>query len=202
MKKIGKYITLAILLVLAAVIIINITVIASSQKYITDVEKLDKDGDYVVVFGCGYLDEETPTKLLRDRIITGMKASKETGIKIMFTGDSEEAEIHDEVKVMKNYAYKIDPSLTIEGDVYGLSTYDSLWRLKNIYGARKVIVVTQKFHLSRAIYIAKGLGLEASGIASDNDDYGPSMFWYQIRETVARCKDFFQVIIKPKAQYY
>lgn len=113
MKKIGKHITLAILLVLAAVIIINITVIASSQKYITDVEKLDKDGDYVVVFGCGYLDEETPTKLLRDRIITGMKASKETGIKIMFTGDSEEAEIHDEVKVMKNYAYKIDPSLTI-----------------------------------------------------------------------------------------
>jgi vancomycin permeability regulator SanA len=103
---------------------------------------------------------------------------------------------------MKNYAYKIDPSLTIEGDVYGLSTYDSLWRLKNIYGARKVIVVTQKFHLSRAIYIARGLGLEASGIASDNDDYGPSMFWYQIRETVARCKDFFQVIIKPKAQYY
>ncbi len=196
MKKAAKYLIGILMLIITAITVTNIIVVSFSEKYIMETEEISgSDFDYVVVLGCGYIDEDTPTKLLRDRILCGIDVSHTTGVRVLFSGDSENRAVHDEVKVMLNYAYKNDPDLQAEGDVHGTSTYNSMIRLKEAYGAEKIIVVTQKYHLNRAVYIARNLGLEAIGIACDNDDYGPVMVWNNVREVMARSKDFLKITV-------
>ena len=86
-------------------------------------------------------------------------------------------------------------------DHAGFSTYESLYRAKDVFGAEKIIIVTQKYHLSRAVYIARKLGIEAYGVPSDKHFY-PQIKQYKLRETLARCKDYLLVnILKTKPTY-
>jgi vancomycin permeability regulator SanA len=85
-------------------------------------------------------------------------------------------------------------------DHAGFSTYESMYRAKEIFQAKKVIIVTQQYHLYRAIYIAESLGLEAYGVAADyRSYYGQTK--RDIREVLARVKDFGTSILKPKPTY-
>ena len=103
---------------------------------------------------------------------------------------------HDEVGVMKNYAKKQNvPSENIFMDHAGFSTYESIYRIKEIFGAKKIIIVTQKYHLHRALYLANAFGLEAYGVNSDPRQYSGQTN-REIREIIARNKDFLFSIIK------
>ena len=85
-------------------------------------------------------------------------------------------------------------------DHAGFCTYDSIYRAKEIFGAKKLIIVTQEYHLYRALYIAKSLGIDAVGVPSDKHIYrGQSM--REIREVLARNKDFFSCLFKIKPKY-
>lgn len=87
-------------------------------------------------------------------------------------------------------------------DHAGFSTYESLYRARDIFQVKKVIIVTQEYHLMRAVFIARELGVEAYGVASDKHDYGQVMGLYKVREIAARNKDFLMAkIIKPKPTY-
>ena len=110
-------------------------------------------------------------------------------------------EDYDEVNVMKDYATKMGvSSVNVFMDHAGFSTYDSLYRAKEIFKANKIIIVTQEYHLYRALYIAKSLGLEAIGIPAIKTSYrGDSS--RELREVLARNKDFFLSIIKPYPTY-
>jgi vancomycin permeability regulator SanA len=85
-------------------------------------------------------------------------------------------------------------------DHAGFSTYESLYRARDIFKVKKVIIVTQKYHLSRALYVAQNLGLEAYGVASDPRQYAGQNY-REIREVLARIKDFFYVLAKPKPTF-
>ena len=91
-----------------------------------------------------------------------------------------------------------------EADVFmdhaGFSTYESMYRAKEIFGVDKMIIVTQKYHLSRAVFIANKLGIEAYGVASDYQTFG-GQFGRDCREVLARVKDSFTVVFKPKPTY-
>jgi vancomycin permeability regulator SanA len=92
------------------------------------------------------------------------------------------------------------PSSDIFMDHAGFSTYESLYRAKEIFKADKIIIVTQKYHLYRALYVAEKLGIEAYGVASSpREYYGQS--GRDAREVLARVKDFFYVIARPKPTY-
>lgn len=100
---------------------------------------------------------------------------------------------------MKQYA--IDhgvPSEHIFMDHAGISTYDSIYRAKEIFQAEKIIIVSQKYHLYRALYISDSLGVDAYGVSADPVIYAGQEF-REIREIVARTKDFVKCIIKPPA---
>lgn len=190
---------------LAALLLVftNIYMISKSAKHIVAVEELDgQEFDYVLVLGCGYYDDETPTPMLDDRVSYGVKAYKASKAeKMLMTGDGQDPEVHDEPKVMSKVAIRqgVEEENVVE-DRYGLSTYESMWRAKNVYGAEKIVVVTQKYHLYRAVYLARALGLEAVGVDSTNKIYLMPQIWYDIREVMARCKDFFFGIVKPSIQ--
>lgn len=108
---------------------------------------------------------------------------------------------YNEVGVMKQFAIdKGIPSNDIFMDHAGFSTYESLYRAKEIFQAKKVIIVTQDYHLYRALYIANQLGIEAVGVSSNPRDYsGQAM--RDVREVAARCKDFLTCIFKPEPTY-
>lgn len=92
------------------------------------------------------------------------------------------------------------PSEDVFMDHAGFSTYETMYRAKEVFAAKRVIIVTQKYHLYRAVYIAEQLGLEAYGVDSDLQRYIKQPY-YNAREILARDKDFVKVIFKPKPTY-
>lgn len=156
-----------------------------------------KDADCILVLGAGVRNEE-PTPMLSDRLETAISLyNDKKASKLIMSGDHSR-EDYDEVNVMKSFAKKKGvPSSDIFMDHAGFSTYESLYRAKEVFQVKKVIIVTQDYHLYRALYIANQLGLEAVGVASNPHDYS-GQTKRDIREIAARCKDLITCIIKPK----
>ena len=120
--------------------------------------------------------------------------------KIIMTGDHGQ-EKYDEVNVMKKYA--IDhgiPSEDIFMDHAGFSTYDSMYREKEVFQVKKAVIVTQQYHMYRSLYIAKKLGIDAVGVPAEHTKYS-GRYYRETREVLARIKDVFKCIIKPNPKY-
>ena len=196
-----KIITIGILLILTIVISINIIVILQTKKQILTIEKLTPDKyDCILVLGAGIRNNK-PSPMLEDRLTTSIELyNQKYASKILVSGDHTKKD-YDEVNVMKNYILMQNiPSEDIFMDHAGISTYDSIYRAKNIFKANKILIVTQEYHLHRAIYIANQLEVEAYGVIADKNTYiGQSK--RNIREFIARIKDFIKCIIKPQSKY-
>lgn len=159
------------------------------------------DVDCILVLGCRVWDDGTPSHMLRDRLTRGIELyNVGAAAKMLMSGDHSR-EDYNEVGAMKQYAMEQNvPSEDIFMDHAGLSTYDSIYRAKEIFGADRIIIVTQEYHLYRAVYIAQKLGMEAYGVASDYGTYaGQSK--RECREVLARVKDFVTAMFKPEPTY-
>ena len=194
----------AVLAALAAgtVFVPDIIVVSSAKdRIITADEAAELENtDCVLVLGAGVRDG-SPTPMLRDRLITGISLYKSGAApKIIMSGDHGR-EDYDEVNVMKSYAVE---NGVPDGDVFmdhaGFSTYDSVYRAKAVFEADSIIIVTQKYHLYRALYIADKLGVNAVGVSADLDDYSGQLK-RDLREIAARDKDFFSCLFKPEPKY-
>ena len=202
MKKVIKYIIILVLIIVIISIIINCYVKCSVKNQILkekDYTNL-KNIDCIIVLGAGVW-ENNPSPMLEDRLLEGINLYKKNiSNRILMSGDHGQKD-YDEVNVMKRFAIdKQVPSENIFMDHAGFSTYDSIYRAKSIFKAKKVVIVTQKYHLYRALYIANKLGLEAYGVNSDPRLYRGQTY-RAIREFLARNKDFIKCIIKPKSTY-
>ncbi len=152
-----------------------------------------------MVLGAGIKDDETPTPMLKDRLDAGIMLYK-AGVapKLLLTGDNG-TEAHNEIHVMLNYVKDAGiPEKDIFCDHAGFSTYDSMYRAKNIFYVKNLIVVTQTYHEYRALYIAEKLGLLASGVASDQYSYA-GQSGRDLREIAARVKDYLKVKGQPES---
>ena len=204
MKKIIKRIILIIdILVVVGIIIvlgINFFVKNSVKDKIVDENSLDKNYDAILVLGAG-LKNGKPSPVLKDRLDMAYKLYEDGySEKIIVSGDHGK-KYYDEVNVMKNYLLdKGVDSNNIFMDHAGFSTYDSVYRAKEIFLANKIIIVTQQFHLYRSLYIAKQLKLDAVGVSATLRDYSGSVK-FEIREILARDKDFVKSIFKPEPKY-
>jgi vancomycin permeability regulator SanA len=176
---------------------------------VTEEESLDSatrealqnfDADCIMVLGAGIRDDETPTPMLQDRLDAGILLYK-AGVapKILLTGDNGTLE-HNEIHVMLNYVRNAGvPDEDIFCDHAGFSTYDSMYRARDIFGVSRMIVVTQTYHEYRALYIAEQLGLEVVGAGADQETYAGQPL-REVREILARDKDFFKALLKPEAE--
>ena len=204
-KKIKKIIIIFLMLIITEAIIvlgINAYVKGSTKNQIirnNDYSNL-QDIDCIVVLGAGVWGEN-PSPMLEDRLLEGIKLyENNVAPKIIMTGDHGREE-YDEVNAMKKFAMdKGVPSGDIFMDHAGFSTYESLYRAKEIFEADKVVIVTQEYHLYRALHIANELGIEAYGVASDPRQYVGAAY-REIREILSRNKDFLQCIFKPEPTY-
>lgn len=192
----------------AAAIGISEYVKSSAADYITFENELDASADSlsdfgadcIIVLGCR-VNDTTPSPMLGDRLARGTELyAMGTAPKLLMSGDHGRTD-YDEVNAMKQYA--IDrgiPSEDIFMDHAGFSTYETMYRAKAVFDVKKAIIVTQSYHLYRAVYIARQLGIEACGVASDRQTY-INQRRYDLREILARDKDFFMTIFKPEPTY-
>lgn len=160
-----------------------------------------KDVDCILVLGCQVKEDGTPSHMLRDRLTRGIEVYyRGAAPKLLMSGDHGR-EDYNEVGTMKQIAMEAGiESSDIFMDHAGFSTYESIYRAKEIFGVRKMIIITQEYHLYRALYIAEKLGVEAYGIASDYNTYaGQSM--REVREILARCKDFVTAALRLEPTY-
>lgn len=202
MKKKLKIILIVLLAIVLAVALayftFNAIVMLSASAHITEADECD-DSVCAIVLGAGVRGDGTPTWMLRDRLDTAI-ALYENGTvdKLLMSGDHHTAG-YDEVNVMKQYAIDAGvPSEDIFLDHAGLCTYDTMNRAKNIFCLEKAVVVTQKYHLYRAVFLARSFGIDAQGVATENNDYGTYQFVLNnTRESIARCKDLLYSIFKP-----
>lgn len=202
MKMALKCFFIGIVIVIIFIFEINFYVKQSTKnKIIKNQEHKDlSDVDCIIILGAGVWGDK-PSPMLEDRLLEGINLYKNNvSSKIIMSGDHGR-EDYDEVNLMKNYAIeKGIPSEDIFMDHAGFSTYETMYRAKEIFKAKKVVIVTQNYHMYRALYDAKKLGLDAYGVCSDPRQYVGATY-REIREILARDKDFVKCIFKPKPTY-
>ena len=195
-----KIMIIGIIILMIAIFSLNIYVVNNTKNEIVKEENVSNiEGvDCILILSAGIWGDK-PSPMLEDRLKEGIVLYKQgTTKKIIMSGDHSR-EDYDEVKIMKEYAESEGvPSEDIFMDHAGFSSYDSVYRAKEIFGVQKMIIVTQKYHLYRSLYIAKKLGIEAYGIESNLRTY-PGQVFREIREILARDKDYFKCIMKPEA---
>ena len=205
-KSIPKTILKLLLILAAAALVsaaaVNVLMVAGTRPRVTDAERLNvRDADCILILGAGVRADGTPSHMLTDRLIVGMKLyEKGAAPKLLMSGDHGRPE-YDEVNTMKAYAVAGGiPAGDVFMDHAGFSTYESLIRARDVFGVKKLVIVTQKYHLYRALWVAQALGMEAVGVSADLRTYiGQSM--RDTREILARCKDFAVSVILPAPTY-
>ena len=145
------------------------------------------------------------SRVLQDRVDAGISLMETgKGKKLLLSGDHGQR-YYDEVNAMRLYVLSDAPDIP-EEDIFmdhaGFSTWDSMYRARDVFEVKDLIVVTQKFHISRAVCIARSLGLNAVGYGINQDRFkGRSLRNWHLREYMARLKAFYYILTKPKPRY-
>lgn len=175
---------------------------STSDQIITTEEAAEQtDIDCILVLGCYVHDSGRPSDMLADRLRRGIELYQSGAApKLLMSGDHGQKD-YNEVKAMKLEAMEEGiPSEDIFMDHAGFSTYESIFRARDVFAADKIIIVTQEYHLYRALHIANALGVKAYGVAADYHTY-VGQAYRELREILARNKDFATSILKPTPTY-
>ena len=195
--KFIKILILTIFVLIALVVIVvastNLYIVKSTEdQIITPEQAKDKDADCVIILGAMVYSDGTPSKILRERLDKGIELYN-LGVadRLLMSGDNGQRE-YNEVIPMRKYAIENGiPKEDIFLDYAGFSTYESMYRLRDIFLVKKAIVVTQTYHLHRALYFGNNLDIEVFGVAAEDVAVGQNR--RDMREILARVKAFISV---------
>ena len=159
------------------------------------------DPQCILVLGCAVWENNQPSPMLKDRLDTAIELyNKGAAPKLLLSGDNSSV-YYSEPDCMLQYALEQGvPEEDIFLDLAGFSTYDSVYRAKEVFCADRMIVVTQKYHLYRALKICEALGVQAVGAAADPRSY-TGKYFRELREVLARDKDFLKCIFRPEPKF-
>ena len=187
-----------------ATLLINAGMILAVRKYIyTGIDEIPSR-TAVLVLGSQTRGRKL-SPVLQDRVSGGIKIMENhKGKKLLLSGDHGQL-YYDEVNAMRLYVLANAPFIQQEDifmDHAGFTTWDSMYRAREIFQVKDILIVTQKFHISRAVCLARSLGLNAVGYALDQDHFSGGSLWYwRFREYFARVKAFFYIVFKPKPRF-
>jgi len=185
------------------ILTVYIKIVTNNRRYF-QAEKVPTE-PVAIVFGAGVWADGTPTPMLADRVEGAVELYRLGRVnKILMTGDNATRE-YNEVVAMQQYAERLGvPSQDIKLDYAGFSTYESCYRAKVIFGVERAVLITQEYHLPRAVYTCNQLGIQAVGLGTP--DWGKfrddSMRFYTQREVLAVIKAIVELhIIRPKPTF-
>lgn len=152
--------------------------------------------EVALVFGAGLAPGQAPSPLLAERVDAAIALYRAGRVRrLLMSGDNSDR-FHDETYAMRRYALQQGvPEADVLGDDLGLSTFDSVVRAQRVFGVERVLLVTQRFHLPRALFIANSIGLEAYGVAADEGREPVSS--YGVREFLSRPLALAMVLLDP-----
>ena len=187
----------------AVLLVVNSHVKQTARPYLVSLSEAAvlESADCILVLGCGVRPTGEPSLMLQDRLDMGLQLY-ELGAapKLLMSGDHGRT-TYDEVNVMKNYAMAAGvPSEDVFMDHAGFSTYESMYRARDVFLAERVIIVSQRYHLARAVYDARALGLDAWGVATEDVAY-LGQLGRDLREILARNKDALWCLLQPKPTF-
>lgn len=197
LKKVRNIILPLAVLGLCCILGISLYVQHSTFRQIISVDASyeGESADFILVLGCAVYSDGTLSPMLRDRLDRAIELYEAGAAPVILMSGDHQTDEYNEVDPMKAYAIeKGVPEEDILTDDAGLSTYDSVYRAKYVYHGSNILIVTQRYHLYRSLYIADHLGMNAVGAACDYEIYS-GQFFRELREILARNKDFFQVMI-------
>lgn len=170
-----------------------------SNETLVEISRIEPE--CIMVLGASVHPDGTPSPMLEDRLEAGIELyNRGVAPKLLLTGDNGQIE-YNEVEAMKNYAVNAGvPEEDIFLDHAGFSTYDSVYRASYVFGVESMVAVTQEYHLYRTLHGCKKMGIEAVGIGADQEVYAGQEY-REIREVLARVKDFVMWLIKPEATF-
>lgn len=182
----------------AAFFALNIWMVADSSKHMVSLEEAvaadDVPADCIVVFGASVYADGTLSPILQNRVDAAIALYRAGAAPaVIVSGDGRESN-YDEPSAMK--AYMVEQGVPAEAvycDPGGYHTYETVWRAAHVFGAQRVVLVTQEYHLFRCVFDARGLGMQALGVVSDSGSYDDQL-WYDARESVSRVIDFLTVV--------
>ncbi len=136
-----------------------------------------------IVFGAGLAPGGEPSPILAERLDMALALWRTGRVeRLLLTGNADP--YHDEIRSMRRYLTKGGvPEQAISGDLEGISTFDSCWRARGVFGVQRAILVTQAFHLPRAVYLARAAGIDAVGVRAGGGRWRAPYVW---RELLAR----------------
>ena len=191
-----------IVLIGLAVLVINLIVALSARGSIVDRAEDAPQAQVAIVLGAKVYPGGRLSPMLTDRLDTGVLLYKLGKVKkLLLSGDHGQT-TYDEVNAMLRYVLDRGvPDQDIFTDHAGFSTYDTMYRARDVFRVTNALVVTQKFHLARAVYTARSLGLDATGVPADIQPYANERR-FAVRDWLARTKAFFQLhVSKPEPRY-
>ena len=204
-KRIALRVLLAIVIAVMTLVALGALTVLGISEYVrlstneqiyqcADDLKDISDVDCVIVLGAGLKADGTPSHMLEDRIKVAVDVYNATGADYILMSGDRSGEYYDEPAAMRKYAESlgVDPSRILI-DECGFSTYESMERADELFEFDKVIVITQKYHLHRALYIANTEEYEAVGVSSNLRPYSGQPL-RELREILARVKDFFMCL--------
>lgn len=193
MKKYFKILLYLAIIGLVAIISVNYYITTSTKKHVNYSLKKFPKNDVGIIFGAG-INGDQPSKYLKDRLDAGILLYKSKRInKILLSGDNGRDE-YDELTVMKNYCFRNGVDTTkIFIDYAGFDTYSTMYRAKHIFKIKKATLISQEYHLNRAIYIGQKLGIKSVGYSANNGEYHGYKY-VCFREYLSRFKSFFDVL--------
>jgi vancomycin permeability regulator SanA len=203
MKTLNKIIRIVFHMIIYAIIasfvltgILRITMLLTGQSH-TFLPETVPQAPAALVLGAGLNRDGTPGLVLQDRVQSAAELYFSGKVeKILMSGDNS-SQFYDEPGAMKEFALELGvPEEDIVLDFAGRRTYDSCYRAKAIFGLDRLIVVTQAFHLPRALFLCNAFDIDAYGIPADNANYRRSSytFWW-VREILASLNAYWDVYI-------
>ena len=200
-KKILSTLTGLAIAATLVLLLINWYVVSNGKPYIYATVSDVPECYTGIVLGAKVNKSGSPSDILKDRIDVAIDLYKNHKIKrFLLTGDHGTSS-YDEVNNMKDYLIRngIDTE-NIFLDHAGFDTYSSMVRAKEVFQVTDAIIITQQFHLSRAVYIARSKGLNAYGVTSDKRHYR-SMEYLKFREMIANVKALYEIIINKSPRF-
>lgn len=182
---------------------INLWVVCSTSDQLLqseDTVRLD-DVDCILVLGCYVWDDGRPSDMLEDRLKRSVELYMQgSAPKLLMSGDHGTVS-YNEVASMRQYALDAQvPSEDVFMDHAGFCTYDSIYRAKEVFKADKILIVSQEYHLYRALFLANMLGVEAYGVSADYRNYSGQLN-RDVREILARAKDAVMGLVQPEPTF-
>lgn len=193
-----RRLTLSVVVLGLVAFLVSIGIIVRVQipsiAFIQPVESLAPHPDAVLILGAGIEDSGVPSDALADRLLVGERVSRALGAPMLLTGDGGRFR-RDELTPMQEWLHArgVAPDRIILDDE-GFRTYESCKRAAEVYRLKRIVIITQRFHLGRAIYLCRAFGLEAYGVPANVRPYKKDL-WFVTRDLLASVKAWIDITV-------